>query len=323
MLTFVSPLQAQEEIEDSSKILSEFRSQIDLYRTIVHEPPFQTTSSDAAILKYETGLSLFQNGDGYTAIQTFKDLLGSQKSPDFLKKEIHATLGYIFLEQKRPQEGLKEFSAIEDEIDFKEKARFGIAWSFMEMEEYVKAIALFEEVAAEFPTGEYAPESLFRIGFCYSKLLAFKSAAESYQKALHVYNQRIQDQNNFIKTLRDSLPFNSDFIFNSPDPRWAGFLIHLKGEANGRQMMKGALDFLKMEERLKQRDPDLNQHSLEVRQNLLQIRNKINLLFQNFVQEQLHEQKKSLENLSVQASIAMAKNRVLEKSEPGRAGVFP
>ncbi|MBI1820353.1 MAG: tetratricopeptide repeat protein [Nitrospirae bacterium] len=326
LLVIVPSLQAQEEQDEtgpSSKIFSEFRAQIERYRTAVNEPPFQTMLSDPAYLKYETSLSFFRNGDGYSAIQTLENLVDSKKTPELLKKEIHATLGYIFLEQKRPKEAMEEFILIEDETDFKEKARFGIAWSFMEMEEYVKAIALFEDLTAEFPNGEYASESLFRIGFCYSKLLAFKNAAESYQKALHVYTRKIQDQKDLINSQASSIPFNFEFIFNQPDTKWAHSLLDMKRDVQGFPMMQWASLFLKMEGRLKQKDPDFKRISPENRQNLLQIRNKIHLLFQKYIQEQLHQQKKVLENLSVQTSIAMARNMVLEKSEPGKTSESP
>ncbi|MHB8481244.1 MAG: tetratricopeptide repeat protein [Nitrospiria bacterium] len=325
LLMILPSVQAQEEqegIEPVSKIFSEFRTQIERYRTIVHEPPFKTGAADLILLKYETGLNFFQNGDGYSAIQTFRNLLESPKTPDFLKKELHATLGYIFLEQKRPREAMEQFTAIEDDVHFKEKALAGIAWSFMEMEEYVKAITLFEDLVAEFPNGEYAPESLFRIGFCYSKLLAFKNAEKSYQKALHTYNQRILDQKRFIKTLGDSIPFSSEFIFNQPDPEWAELLLHMKGENDGYQMVQWASFFLEMEGRLKQEDPDFSQKSPES-QNLAQTRNQIQLLFRKFVQEYLLRQKSVLENLSVQTSMAMAKNMILEKTGIDKESISP
>ncbi|MBI1819839.1 MAG: tetratricopeptide repeat protein [Nitrospirae bacterium] len=318
-----SPGKAQEFPEASSNLLKEFKVQIERYRIEAQAPPFEALPADPDLLKYENGLNFFRMGDGYSAIQTFKALSGSKKTSQELKKEVHATLGYIFLEQKRPKEAMEEFTAIEKEPGLEEKARFGIAWSFMEMEEYVKAIALLEDLLPEFPEGEYAQENLLRTGFCYSKLLAYRNALESYQKALNTYNRQSQSRKTFIKKLEQPAPFNREFIFNNPDPEWRRLLARIDEDPNGRQMIQWAASFLNMEDALYQARPGFKQESSEIRRNLLPIRSKIRNLFDQFIREEAALQQKTLEAQSVQAAVELAKILILEKSETGKGGAPP
>ncbi len=297
-------------------------------------PPFEATLADPGLLKYENGLNFFRNGDGYSAIQTFNSLLESNKTSQELKKEVHATLGFIFLEQKRPKEAMEEFTTIEQEPGFEEKARFGNAWSFMEMEEYVKAIALLEDLLSEFPEGEYAQENLLRTGFCYSKLLAYRKALDTYQKALNTYNRQSQSGKTFIKKLEQPAAFNRDFIFNNPDPEWRRLLARIDENPDGRQMIQWAASFLNMEDALTQTRPGYIQESSDIRRNLPPVfgspdprvgpvRSKIRSLFDQFIREEAARQQKILEAQSVQAAIELAKILILEKSETGKGGGRP
>jgi tetratricopeptide (TPR) repeat protein len=306
---------AGENEEKNSNLLSEFKSEVEQFRSLANEPILTSSPPDLPLLTYEKGLSLLPAGDGSSAIQTLKELARSNSTPESFKKEVHATLGYVYLDRNRAKEALEEFTLLEKQGLFRERALFGIAWGFLELEEYVKAIAVFEELLNDYPNGEYAPEAYSKIGYCYSRLLAYKYAVKSYQKALHLYNKRLLAQKNLLTASDRPGSFQRTFLFTNSDPEWKIFFEEMRNDRQGAEFLYGAEYFFSLEERV-YKNPVFQQSSPQYRQNLSGAKAQIQALFQKFVQEQIKEKQQITEDLSTEAAIELARNMILEQSLP-------
>lgn len=314
--SIVPPTRAGENEEKSSSLLSEFKSEIEQFRSLANEPIPTSSPPDLPLMTYEKGLNFLHAGNGSSAIHTLKELAGSTPASESLKKEVHAALGYIYLDQNRPKEALEEFAFLEKDDGFRERVLFGIAWGLLEQEEYVKTIAVFEELVNVYPNGENTPEAYSKTGYCYSRLLSYKNAVKNYQKALHLYNKRLLAQKDLLRA-SDRLPafFQRGFIFSNPDPEWKFFFSQIKNDPQGLEFLQEAEGFFNLEERVN-KNPVFQQSSPQYRQNLSEARVRIQALFQKFIQEQIKEKRQNSQDLSTETAIELARNMVLEQSLP-------
>ncbi|MBI1823691.1 MAG: hypothetical protein HY200_10965 [Nitrospirae bacterium] len=280
---------------------------------MANEPAPLPPADNVPLRIYENGLNLLHNGDGYTAIQKLKELLASSQVSDSFKKEIHATLGYIYLDQLRPKEALLEFSVLEKEPAFRETALNGIAWSLLEEEEFVKTIAIFEELVNEYPDGENSPEAYSKMGFCYSRLLSYPNGVAYYQKALHLYNKRIETLHRLLQASQEPTLFEREFIFVHSPPDWKLLFHQMQTTSTGEEFLKMAEEFFNLTERIN-KNPAFQSNAGTVRNSLAPMKVHIQTLIQKYVQESLMERVSIYQDLSSDTAVELARNMVMEQS---------
>jgi tetratricopeptide (TPR) repeat protein len=314
---FVSQAYSEENNEKSAGVISDFKSEIEKFKNLANEPLPNSPPADLPLSNYESALSFFNRGDENAAIQKLKMLLGSTNATSWLKKEVHTTLGYIYLDQIRPKDALEEFSFIEKENEFKERALFGIAMGLLQQEEYVKTIAIFDELVNDFPNGEYTPEGHSKMGYCYSKLLSFKNAVESYQKALKLFNKQLLAEKNLLQSSDRSILFQKNFIFSNPQPEWNLFFVRIKNDREGQMVLHESEIFFNLEDRLN-RNPAYRQSSPQYQQSLIEARTQIQDVFRKFIRGKIIEEKRLSQISSTEVALELARNMVLEQSLPGQ-----
>jgi tetratricopeptide (TPR) repeat protein len=155
---------------------------------------------------YSSGLSYLSIGDSFSSTQLrFQKLLdldlGEDRTLHQLIEKTHATLGYLFIEQKRFTEALIEFGRVPETSPYADQARFGLGWTYIGMGECVRAIVAFDDLIQTYPYSRYSLEAWLNIGACYSKLNAYNKAAERYRQALEAYSRHRQ----MLKTVTDQI----------------------------------------------------------------------------------------------------------------------
>lgn len=254
--------------------------------------------------KYQTALSLLRQGDNYSANQIFKELLGSRKTPREVKNEVLLTLGFLNLEQKKPEDAIEAFSKVINLPEMRERALFGTAWAFFYSSEYIKAITQFEEVGRQYPGGNYALESMTMIGQSYSRLLAFDKSAESYRDTLRSYGSQIRQVRELIQKTETGFAFDRNAIFQGTDGNSALWIARLREDPYDGLIVEEVASFF-----------DLEAEGLKTAPAFFsKTRESLAASFKGFLLNRMGERQKKLEILSVQAATGLARNMLLQSS---------
>ena len=138
--------------------------------------------------QYSTGLAYLNFGDVYSAVESFHRLtaLDVQGNPALkpLIDKAHLTVGYEFLHQKRYTDAISQFALVPPTSPLFDQALFGIGWGYFKLEEFVKAAVVFKDLRERFPQSPYSQEALVALGYAYSKLQAFKLSIDQFRLAL-------------------------------------------------------------------------------------------------------------------------------------------
>jgi len=138
--------------------------------------------------QYSMGLAYLSFGDVYSAVESFRRLasLDAQGNPALLRlvDKAHLTVGYEFLHQKRYMDAIGQFALVPPTSPFFDQALFGIGWGYFKLEEYVKAAVVFKDLRQRFPDSPYSQEALVALGYAYSRLQAFKLSIDQFRLAL-------------------------------------------------------------------------------------------------------------------------------------------
>jgi tetratricopeptide (TPR) repeat protein len=95
----------------------------------------------------------------------------------------HLILGELLIETN-PQKARDSFEAIPENSPFFKKTLYGLAWSYIKSQEYVKSIVLFRELSDRFPDSFEALEGWVTMGYCYASLSAYEKAVSHYRTLL-------------------------------------------------------------------------------------------------------------------------------------------
>ena len=143
---------------------------------------------DVSLALYGHAQALVGTGDAFTANTVFKQLIEAPSSSDPVQARVadfaRMALGFESLEQGRYEEALSELQRVRPAHPTYEAALFGIGWAFRKMGEHVKAIAIFQDLLARFPHGQYAHEARLTMAASYADLRAYTRAVTAYRSAL-------------------------------------------------------------------------------------------------------------------------------------------
>jgi tetratricopeptide (TPR) repeat protein len=299
--------------ENNPPLLSELNSGIEQLRNLANEPIPLSTVPDPSLLAYEKSLKLVRGGNNNLAIDQLREILISSHASETLKSEVRATLGYLYLNQLRPKEALEEFSILEKETSFRETALFGIANSLFEQEEFVKAIAIFEELLKASPEGEHAPEAYFKIGQCYSKLLSYQNSVIYFQKALHQYNRRIQSVRKLLKASQNTSVFQKEFLLNNADPDWKYLLGQIRSDREGAEFLNRTVSYFNLQEKVN-KNPPLQQNVVQVQKSLSSMTSQVQKVIQKYIQASLNREEQLDQTFSSEAAVELARNMIFENT---------
>jgi TolA-binding protein len=160
-----------------------------------------------AFALYSSGLGYLSLGDAYSStLLRFHALTELQPKADPTVRQLidktHVTVGYSYIDQKRFQEAIAEFTQVPDSSLYADQARFGLGWTYLGMGECVKAIVIFEQLTRSYPVSPYAREGWLNVGSCYSMLNAYNKSIDSYRDALTAYSEHRQALRAVIEQVR-------------------------------------------------------------------------------------------------------------------------
>ena len=138
--------------------------------------------------QYSMGLAYLNFGDVYSAIESFRRLtsveVNGHVAVSRLVDKARLTVGYEFLHQKRYVDAIGQFALVPPPSPFFDQALFGIGWGYFKLEEFVKAAVVFKDLRQRFPQSPYSQEALVALGYAYSRLQAFKLSIDYFRLAL-------------------------------------------------------------------------------------------------------------------------------------------
>ena len=262
---------------------------------------------------YALGLAYLGVGDTYAAQQAFKKLIDLDLPSDRLEASQVArliekslvTIGLMLIEQNRYQEAISVLGMVSTRSPFFDQAVFGIGWSYMKLEEYVKAIVAFKDLTEIFPESSYADEARVIMGYNYSKLKAYTKAVDSYRNSLEVSSRQINLLIQKMETLR-----------------LQGIDLNQVSRPSGLASPQEADKIWELVERYQ----DLTHFSSkdgaqpignDFKASLKDLGRRLSSALQDLTLQSLKSQRERLEELSIHASIGIAKNLVLERTEFG------
>jgi hypothetical protein len=146
--------------------------------------------------QYSMGLAYLNFGDVYSAVESFRRLAGMdvRGNPALLRliDKAHLTVGYEYLHQKRYTDAIGQFALVPPASALFDQALFGIAWGYFKLEEFVKAAVVFKDLRQRFPDSPYSQEALVALGYAYSRLQAFKLSIDQFRLALDSVTMQAQ-----------------------------------------------------------------------------------------------------------------------------------
>jgi tetratricopeptide (TPR) repeat protein len=262
---------------------------------------------------YALGIAYLGMGDTYAAQQTFKKLvdldlpshpLEATRVARLIEKSL-VTLGLMLIDQNRYPEAVSVLGMVPIESPFFDQAVFGIGWSYMKLEEYVKAVVAFKDLTEMSPGSSYADEARVIMGYNYSKLKAYTKAVDSYRNALEISSRQI---NLLIQKMATLKLQGMDLGQVSRPP---GFASPVDADKIW-DLVEQYQDLARFSS--KDGDPSIGN---DFKVSLKDVGRRLSSALQDLTLQSLKSQRERLEELSIHASIGIAKNLVLEKTEFG------
>jgi hypothetical protein len=146
--------------------------------------------------QYSMGLAYLNFGDVYSAVESFRRLASMEVHGDPVLSRLidkaHLTVGYEFLHQKRYLDAIGQFALVPQTSPLFDQALFGIGWGYFKLEEYVKSAVVFKDLRQRFPDSPYSQEALVALGYAYSRLQAFKLSIDQFRLALDSVTAKAQ-----------------------------------------------------------------------------------------------------------------------------------
>ena len=296
--------------------------------------------------QYSMGLAYLNFGDVYSAVESFHRLaaLDAQGNPELqsLIDKAHLTVGYEFLYQKRYTDAIGQFALVPPTSPLFDQALFGIGWGYFKLEEFVKAAVVFKDLRERFPQSPYSQEALVALGYAYSKLQAFKLSIDQFRLALDSVTTQAQTLQQQIDAINqpnwtppasiDQYPVVSGL---SSQVQLDDLLNHFKEEQTLQTALEqyhalthalamidgGLLDLTQMAQSQsqwlsgqenKQRFTALRTGFEEIKKQALALQAAFKKELAKASSQWLQQEQIRLEEASVQASIGIARNLVLD-----------
>jgi tetratricopeptide (TPR) repeat protein len=262
---------------------------------------------------YALGQAYLGLGDTYAAQQAFKKLVDlnppatseeSSRVTRLVEKGL-VTLGLMFLEQNRHQEAVSVLGTVSTRSPFFDQALFGIGWGYMKLEEYVKAIAAFGDLTERFPDSPYAYEGRLMMGYSYSRLKAYTKAVDGYRKSLEASSRQVTLLTQKMETLGQK----------EIDLSQVNRSLEIESSAEANKLLETVERYQELALLSSRELPQ--SISNDLRAGLKDVGHRLSSFLKDVTLQGLQRQRERLEELSIHASIGIAKNLVLEKTEFG------
>jgi hypothetical protein len=299
--------------------------------------------------QYSMGLAYLSFGDVYSAVESFRRLAGLKVQGDPARKRLidkaHLTVGYEFLHQKRYADAIGQFALVPPTSQLFDQALFGIGWGYFKLEEFVKAAVVFKDLRQRFPNSPYSQEALVALGYAYSRLQAFKLSIDQFRLALDSVTseaQSLQQQIDAINQPKWIPPPSIDYYpvvsGLSSQVQLDDLLTHFKEEQTLQTALeqyqalthvtgmidRGLFDLAQMAQSQsqwlsgqenKQRFTALRAGFEDTKKRVLALQSVFKKELSQASSQWLQQEQVRLEEASVQASIGIARNLVLDTAE--------
>jgi tetratricopeptide (TPR) repeat protein len=299
--------------------------------------------------QYSMGLAYLSFGDVYSAVESFRRLTGLevQGNPALqrLIDKAHLTIGFEFLHQKRYTDAIGQFVLVPPTSQLFDQALYGIGWGYFKLEEFVKSAVVFKDLRQRFPDSPYSQEALVALGYAYSRLQAFKLSIDQFRLALDSVTtqaQSLQQQIDAINQPKWIPPPSIDYFpvvsGLSSQVQLDDLLTHFKEEqtlqtsleqyqalTRATEMIdRGLFDLVLMAQSQskwlsvqenKQRFTALRAGFEETKKQALALQVVFKKELSQASSQWLQQEQVRLEEASVQASIGIARNLVLDTAD--------
>jgi tetratricopeptide (TPR) repeat protein len=292
------------------------------------------SSADTPLALYGQAQALSGLGDAFTASGTLTKLIQSRSIFDPIRSRVieraHAALGFLFLQQGRDDEALTELGQVRSDNPVYETALFGVGWALRKQNEHVKAIAIFQDLLVRFPAGIHAHEARLALAASYADLRAYTRSVTAYRTALDALTTAMNTVDQRRAAIRESawdplveVPPDEDsiaFTRASEHYRWL-----VRFEQDLRQTLDRFPAYLAgpprsatLQNRLQTLDgSQLKANGQELLVKIEAVRNESRQALRALALDALVREQARLEDWSVQASLGIARNLVVERNEVG------
>lgn len=158
-------------------------------------PYFTSVVEDTTARSELRSIALFQRGRSYFILQQYGRAVTDFKL--FLSNSPKHELANeaLWLIAEAEYKGAKYASALQyyqqlagsDNKQYREKAYYGLGWTYFKQSNYSKAIEVFEKLIAEFSKGTYVLDARLRIADAYYAQKEYKRAVLSYRTVIRMF----------------------------------------------------------------------------------------------------------------------------------------
>ncbi len=147
-------------------------------------------SSFGGYALYTMGLDYLKKKSVDNAIRSFQKILDLPKiysEWNALRQRARLVLGLIYFELKDYPHSVDYLKGVSENSAEYSKALLGLAWDFMKMKEYHKAVPPLEIFVKKFPHSEYMPEVYLLLGQAHLKLHLYEKSIYYFNKILELF----------------------------------------------------------------------------------------------------------------------------------------
>ncbi len=147
-------------------------------------------SSFSGYAWYTMGLDYLKKKSVDNAISSFQKILDLPKiysEWNALRERARLVLGLIYFELKDYPRSVEYLKNVSSNSAVYSKALLGLAWDFMKMEEYQKAVPPLEVFVNRFPHSEYMPEVYLLLGQAHLKLHLYDKSIGYFNRLLEMF----------------------------------------------------------------------------------------------------------------------------------------
>lgn len=155
-------------------------------------------SSDSELLtysRYNLGILWLKDGHLEQALPFLSHVFTTREPTDVqrsLQDKAKIALGFYYLKAKQLDQAREQFLSVRLGSKYTNKALLGVGWSYVEKEDYNKALSHWLELRKRDIRDIAVQEALLAIPYAYQKLKAMRPALEKYLDASNLYQQQIE-----------------------------------------------------------------------------------------------------------------------------------
>ena len=179
--------------------LKQYDNGIQAFRQVLSDHPGSNWGDNA---RYQTGWVFYKQEKYRDAIAAFNEMLKAHPGSQLVPRAIFGIANAYFKQGKYAQ-AIREYQRVVDKypnpireagaekaIDLRPEAQYYIGESFLNLENYPKAIAAYEKVLQHHPKSEWADDAQYGIATAYENLGQKEKAIQAYRTLTQKYPNR-------------------------------------------------------------------------------------------------------------------------------------